>query len=88
MVPFRNEWQLSRVDRLFPNGQLFEPPARDGEERHDFTQHEDWERPKISRRMSGGFEGLLADTEKARHPAFIAPCRAPREPPLARARLH
>ena len=86
-VPFTNEWQLSRCDRVLPDGGLFEPPKRDGEERYDFSQHDDWERWGIDRRMSGSFEGLLADTAKARNPAFIAPYRAPREPVLAHASL-
>ena len=88
---FGYKWQLSRFDRLLPDGQLFEPPNRDGERRHDFFQHVDdggfWGRRDISRRMSGSFEGLLADARKARNPAFIAPYRAPREPALVRSSL-
>ena len=87
IFPFTNEWQLSQFDRLLPDGQLFESPKRDGEERHDFTQHEGWERWPIHRRMSGSFEGLVADAAKAMSPAFIAPYRAPREPVLAHASL-
>ena len=90
IVPFANDWQSSRCDRLLPDGQLFEPPKCDEEGRHDFSQHDDgwlWERWNINRRMSGSFEGLLADATKARNPAFIAPYCAPREPILAHASL-
>ena len=91
IVPFQSTRQLSRSDNILPDGDLFDPPKRDGEERHDFSQHDcngwTWKRWNINRRMSGSFEGLLADTAKARNPAFIAPYRAPREPVLARASL-
>ena len=88
-VPFTNKWQLSRFDRLLPDGELFEPPKRDGEGRHDFAQHGpgSWWRWPIHRRMSGSFEGLVANAAKARNPAFIAPYRAPRESVLARVSL-
>ena len=89
IVPFENELELSRFDRLLPDGELFAPPKRDGEGRHDFAQHGpgSWWRWRIHRRMSGTFEGLVANAAKARNPAFIAPYRAPREPVLARASL-
>ena len=92
IVPFINENELSRFDKILPDGDLFYPPKRDGEKRHDFSQHDDndgWpcERWDINRRMSGSFEGLLADARKARNPAFIAPYRAPREPALVRSSL-
>ena len=86
-VPFEDELEVSHYDQVLPDGELFEPPKRDGKERHDFSQHDDWERWGIDRHMSGSFEGLLADTAKARNPAFIAPYRAPREPVLAHASL-
>ena len=91
IVPFINENELSRFDKILPDGDLFYPPKRDGEKRHDFFQHDDdswpWERWDIDRSMSGSFEGLLADARKARNPAFIAPYHAPREPVLARTSL-
>ena len=87
IVPFENELELSRFARFLPDGDQFEPPKRNGEERHDFTPREGWERWPIHRRMSGSFESLVADAEKARSPAFIAPYRAPRESVLAHASL-
>ena len=90
-VAYKDKSQLSRFDRLLPDGQLFELPKWDGEERHDFSQREcdgrPWKRRNIKRRMSGSFEGLLADAAKARNPAFIAPYRAPRDSVLARTSL-
>ena len=89
IFPFTNEWQLSQFDRLLPDGQLFEPPKRDVEGRHDFAQYgpRSWWRWRIHRRMSGSFEGLVADDAKARNPAFIAPYHPPREPVLAHTSL-
>ena len=91
IVPFQDKRQLSQFDKILPDGDLFDPPKRDGEERHDFSQHDSdgllWKRWKISRRMSGSLEGLLADAAKAMSPAFIAPYRAPRESVLARPSL-
>ena len=79
-VHFQNTWQLARGDRILPDGQEFQPPRRDGERRHDFSKSGGyWVRQKIGRRMSGGFESLVADTASARDPAFIAayPSRLP-----------
>ena len=78
-VPFKDGWELVEGCELLPDGQVFEPPARKGKTKHDFSAHRDWERRTISRRMSGSFECLLADTETARNPAFIARYRAPRD---------
>ena len=78
-VPYKDGWEMSERGQLLPDGQVFEPPARKGKTKHDFSAHRDWERRTISRRMSGSFECLLADTETARNPAFIARYRAPRD---------
>ena len=71
--------QLQDHERLLPGGQLFVPPVRNGDDRHDFSKHKFWKRKKPSRRMSGGFESILSDPEKTCNPAFIVPYHVPKE---------
>ena len=96
---YTSQVSFSRVQLLFqdslilPDGRTFEPPVclvsespeREEKEDHAYPEGYGWRKwPKVNRRMSGSFEGLLADTQRARNPAFIAPYRTPREPVLAR----
>ena len=69
-VAYQLEQQLA-LEQMLPDGQLFIPPERNGEERHRFKFS--LPESKRSRRASASLEVLQADAAAAKHPAFITP---------------
>ena len=66
-------------------------PKREGDgdaDSEDGSEDYWWDTRKITRRMSGTLESILADTATAKNPAFITRYRAPREPAPSDSVLH
>ena len=85
-VPFRDMTQLSEYDAMLPDGFLWKTPTKSMRANSVSVSHNFSARgqQRIARRMSGSLEGVGADTEMAKNPAFIARYCAPRAPMLAR----
>ena len=76
-MAYKSESRLS-YDRLLPDGRVFIPLERYGSARHSFNINKKC--PVTFRRMSGSLEGLVADSDTARNPAYVTPYRAPHDP--------